>query len=132
VLTDLRADENRAWQQFRTARLDPVSMVNAASRGIHQALRAAQDHRGELDPVLVDIDLVERHRDDFGLGLDNFEEESGGRPAYDTTDEEYVRRRRARFGQLPRRISPAEMVELVEPNPIRETHEPAEPRREWA
>ncbi|HEX2771910.1 MAG TPA: hypothetical protein VHN18_05700, partial [Micromonosporaceae bacterium] len=111
--------------------LDALSMVEAASNGIHQALRAAQDHRGELDPVLVDVDLVERHRNDFGRGLDCVEEASRRRRADDLTDEEYARLRRTRFGQLPGRIPPAEMVELVKPNPIRETHESAEPRREW-
>jgi hypothetical protein len=144
VLTDLRTDEDLAWQQFRTARvmdeggavgdrdrLDALGMVEAASEGIHQALRAAQDSSGELNPGLVDLDLVERHRDGFGFGLDSFEEELGRGRADDLTDEEYARIRRDRFGQLPGRIRPADLVEVVEPNAIRETHEPAEPRREW-
>jgi hypothetical protein len=108
--------------------LDAVSTIKAASGGIDQALRAAQDQHGELDPRLVDVDLVEEHRSDFGWGLDCFEEASGRRRAH---DEGYARLRRARFGQLPSPISPAEMVEMVEPASARETHETTEPRREW-
>jgi hypothetical protein len=109
--------------------LDALNIIEAASDGIDQALRAARDHHGEVDPMLVDVDLVEQHRSDLGWGLDCFEEASGRRRA---RDDEYARVRRVRFGQLPARILPGEMVEVVDPNPIRETHEPAEPRREWA
>jgi hypothetical protein len=109
--------------------LDALGIIKAASHGIHQALSAAQDHRGELDPMLIDVDLVEQHRSDYGFGLDFFEQQSGRRREH---EEVYARLRRARFSQLPGRIRTADMVEMVEPNPIREAHEPAEPRREWA
>lgn len=109
--------------------LDALSIIKAAGEGIHQALRAAQDQRGALDPRLVDIDVVEQHRSDFGWGLDCFEGASGRRRARDDED---ARVRRARFGRLPAPILPADMIEVVDSNPIRETHEPAEPRREWA
>lgn len=56
----------------------------------------------------------------------------GGRPPADQrADEEYALLRRERFGRLPGRIPPAELVELVDPDPDRERHEPGEPRREW-
>jgi hypothetical protein len=47
------------------------------------------------------------------------------------TDEEIEARRRARFGTLPVRIMPADLVETARTEPPHE--EPAEPavRREW-
>jgi hypothetical protein len=108
--------------------LDALNIIKTAADGIDQVLSAAQDDRGELDPMLVDVDLVEQHRSDLGFGLDCFEQEASRRRAH---DEDYARLRRARFGRMPARILPAEMVEVVDPNPTRETHEPAEPRREW-
>ncbi|SCF25618.1 hypothetical protein GA0074696_3830 [Micromonospora purpureochromogenes] len=105
--------------------LDALNTIEAASKGIDQALRAAQDHSGKLNPMLLDIELVEQHRYYFGMGLDYLEESYGGRRAADDpTDEEYDGLRRRRFGQLPERFPPAKSVELAETDPGRETYEP--------
>jgi hypothetical protein len=47
------------------------------------------------------------------------------------TEEEYVSLRHAKFGELPDRVLPKDLVELVETDPQGETREPVEPRREW-
>jgi hypothetical protein len=51
---------------------------------------------------------------------------------HESTDDEYAFLRHVRFGELPDHVPLADLVELVETDPQRETHEPIEPRREWA
>lgn len=48
-----------------------------------------------------------------------------------STDEEFARRRHVRFGELPARVTPADLVETVDTDPPHE--EPPQPpvRREW-
>lgn len=52
-------------------------------------------------------------------------------PTDDSADDECGHVRRKRFGHLPERIPPAEWVETVEAERVREIREPTEPRREW-
>ncbi|SCG60990.1 hypothetical protein [Micromonospora inositola] len=53
--------------------LDALSGMQAASKGIDAVLAAARDGRGELDPMLIDVEGIERHRERYRMELDYFE-----------------------------------------------------------
>jgi hypothetical protein len=66
----------------------------------------------------------------FGIEEDPMTDECAS--THESTDDEYAFLRHVRFGELPDHVPLADLVELVETDPQRETHEPIEPRREWA
>jgi hypothetical protein len=47
------------------------------------------------------------------------------------TDEEFARLRHVRFGELPARVEPADLVETAETDPPHEELEQPPVRREW-
>ncbi|MFC6018275.1 hypothetical protein ACFP2T_18950 [Plantactinospora solaniradicis] len=47
------------------------------------------------------------------------------------TDEEFASVRRVRFGRLPARVVPADLVETAETDPPHDEVEPPMVRREW-
>jgi hypothetical protein len=53
--------------------LDAMSAMAAAAEAIDAVLAAATDARGEIDPLLVDVEQVDRYRDQFRVALDYFE-----------------------------------------------------------
>ena len=54
--------------------LDAMNAMAAAVEGIDILLAAARDARGEIDPLLVDVEQIDRYRDQFRIALDYFEE----------------------------------------------------------
>ncbi|MEV0154918.1 hypothetical protein AB0H57_14390 [Micromonospora sp. NPDC050686] len=58
--------------------LDALSGMQAAAEDIDAILDAARDSRGEVDPMLVDVERIERHREQYRIALDYFLESYRG------------------------------------------------------